>query len=97
MIKPIIINGCSEISEKIQTLKLNPRCKTFVFDIHKTTFYQKDTSYTHDIEVLVYITFLIQHYNVVFLSFDGNDTRIVENNKLLNFIKLYKDIPRIFI
>lgn len=69
-----------------------------VFDIHKTTFYEKkDSTYTHDMEVLVYITFLIQNYNVVFLSFDGNDARIVENNKLLNSIELYKNIPRIFI
>ena len=81
----------------MQKLKLNPHYKTVVFDIHKTTFYEKkDSTYTHDMEVLVYITFLIQNYNVVFLSFDGNDARIVENNKLLNSIELYKNIPRIF-
>jgi hypothetical protein len=97
--EPIIIENASAIRKKLRILTLNSKRDTVVFDIHRTTLYQNHNNQTRpDMEVLIYITYLIQHYNVLFLSFDGSESRIMTNNKALNGVdKLYKTIPRIFI
>lgn len=94
---PIIINKNREISTIIKTIDFKyTRKKTiFVFDIHRTTLLEDGQP---DNEVKKYILQLVNNnYNVIFLSYDGNDKRIIHNNNLLNKIKQYNNIPRIFI
>lgn len=94
--KPLIVNQRNEIKNMVENyLKFHSRKTVFVFDIHKTTL-------TKDGEVNKQIYNLIKEilkldYNVLFLSFDGNDKRIPENNKKIDKISLYRKIPRIFI
>ena len=66
----------------------------FVFDIHRTTLTPDGEC---NLDAYNLIKKLKKTNNIVFLSFDGNDKRIIENNNKINKIKLYKNIPRIFI
>ena len=63
--KPIVINCTADIPKILSdSLYINPKCDTVVFDIHRTTLYQnKNNQPCLDEEVLVYITYLLKHYN----------------------------------
>ena len=94
-VRPIIIQQNRDISKHLQQISFAYNKSIFVFDIHKTTLTKDGKA---DKEVLYYIQHLkTNHYNICFLSYDGNITRVYENNALLNKIKEYRDIPRVFI
>ena len=94
-IHPIVIQHNRDISKDLQQVSFLHNKSIFVFDIHKTTLTKEGNA---DKEVLYYIQYLRQHhYNICFLSYDGNLKRIRKNNALLNKIALYRDIPRVFI
>ncbi len=91
----LIIERNRDIPEKIKLIEMQSKKTIFVFDIHKTTL-KPDGS--PDLEVKKYIKHLMYYgYNILFLSYDGNDNRILQNNKALNKIPEYKKIQRIFI
>ena len=95
IMNPLIADRNRDISKIVKEIKLRSKKTIFVFDVHKTalTFDGKP-----DLEVKKYINHLISlNYNIVFLSYDGKDQRIIENNKNINQIREYKLIPRIFI
>ena len=90
---PIIIERTRDISNIDVKLKKNK--PIIVFDIHKTTLLKSEIP---DREVKKYVKQFLKHkYNVIFLSYDGNDKRIIHNNMLINKVSLYTNIPRIFI
>lgn len=94
--KPIIIERNRDINKSVSVLSNMLYNNTiFIFDIHQTTL----TKYGKpDEEVYKFIRYLHKHkYNIIFLSFDGNSKRIIKNNKLLNKVRFYRNIPRIFI
>lgn len=77
----------------LKTLKLTDK-PIFVFDIHKTTL-NKDGIKNKDIEKWIK-KLKAEDYNIFFLSYDGQEKRIYHNASLIDKIKLYKDIPKIF-
>ena len=90
---PIIIERNRDITNI--DIKLKKNKPIIVFDIHKTTLLKSEEP---DTEVKKYIKQFLKHnYNVIFLSYDGNDKRIIYNNMLIDKVSLYTDIPRIFI
>lgn len=92
--EPIIIERSRDIPIKIN-IKLNKYKPLFIFDIHKTTLLKTEKP---DKDVMKYIKQLLKHkYNIVFLSYDGNDKRIIYNNSLIDKVEIYRHIPRIFI
>lgn len=91
----LIIDKNSDIQKQVKLIKMKSKKTIFVFDIHKTTLKEDGSP---DLEVKKYIKQLIYHkYNIIFLSYDGNNNRIIHNNKILNKITEYKKIPKIFI
>ena len=93
MVKPIIIEKKDNIKEKISLLNFKDQKPVLVFDIHKTTL-DKEGNVNSDIYSM--IKEKKEDYNIVFLSFDGQEKRIIENDKLLNKKVIYRKIPRIF-
>ena len=92
---PVIIERNRDIPKKVKLIEMQSKKTIFVFDIHKTTL-KADGS--PDLEVKKYIKHLIHHgYNIIFLSYDGNDKRIQQNNEALDKTIEYKKLPRIFI
>lgn len=77
----------------LKTLKLTDK-PIFVFDIHKTTL-NKDGTKNKDIEKWIK-KLKAEDYNIFFLSYDGQEKRIYHNASLIDKIKLYKNIPKIF-
>jgi ribosomal protein L39E len=93
----LVINKTDDIYEKlkeyVETLKITNK-PIFVFDIHKTTL-TKDNLVNEEIKY--WIKKLIdENFNVFFLSYDGQEKRIKENNKLIKKEKLFRNIPAIF-
>ena len=77
----------------LKYIKVNDK-PIFVFDIHKTAL-KKDGTKNEEIEKWIK-KLKKDDYNIFFLSYDGQEKRIYENAKLLDKIKTYKDIPKIF-
>lgn len=93
----LVITKTDDIYEKlkeyVETLKITNK-PIFVFDIHKTTL-TKDNLVNEEIKY--WIKKLIdENFNVFFLSYDGQEKRIKENNKLIKKEKLFRNIPAIF-
>ena len=87
-----IANNIDKLLEAINFNYKKPFC---IFDIHKTTL-NKYGKLDKDIYCLIK-RLIEKKYNICFLSFDDQHSRILENNKLLNNYYYYKNIPKIFI
>ena len=67
---------------------------TYVFDIHNTIEYEDG----FDKDIVKFIEKNHEKYNIVLLSFDGNDERIVLNSKKLDkHNSIFEKIHKIFI
>jgi len=68
---------------------------TYIFDIHKTIEYGDNNM---DEVIFNFINKNHDKVNIILLSYDGNDERIISNNnKLDEYSKIFKKIPKIFI
>lgn len=93
----LVITKSDNIHQKLKDflkkIKLTDK-PIFVFDIHKTSLNQ-DGSINKEIEKWIR-KLKKEKYNLFFLSYDGQEKRIIENNKLVDKSSLYKSIPKIF-
>lgn len=68
---------------------------TYIFDIHNTIEYGENNM---DTAILNFINNYHDKMNIILLSYDGNDARIISNNdKLDNYSDVFKQTPKIFI
>ena len=68
---------------------------TIIFDIHNTIEYDDNK-----IDKIIFNFIKINHnnLNIILLSYDGNDRRIINNNNILDdYSKIFTKIPKIFI
>lgn len=82
-----------ELKKFIKDININSK-PIFVFDIHKTSL-KKDGKKNEEIEKWIK-KLKKENFNIFFLSYDGQEKRIYENAKLIDSVKTYKDIPKIF-
>lgn len=67
---------------------------TLIFDIHNTIEYENGIDQT----IFKFIKDNHKKVNIILLSYDGNDERIIFNNDILdNYSDIFKNIPKIFI
>ena len=65
---------------------------TFIIDIHNTTEYDNGK-----IDKDIYSLGKNKKFNIIFLSFDGNNERIKHNNEIINSTEIFESSPKIFI
>lgn len=88
-------NLCKQIAKYLTCLKNK---KTIIFDIHNTIEYTDCTNNNIDQDIFNFIIKNYKNINIILLSYDGNDKRIIHNDNLLNkYHNIFTKIPKIFI
>ena len=68
---------------------------TIIFDIHKTIEYDDKNI---DPVIFKFIKNYNSKLNIILLSYDGSNRRIIHNNNILNsYSNIFKTIPKVFI
>lgn len=83
-----------QLDKLIKNTIFNIKKPIYIFDVHKTTL-NKYGELDKNIYCLIK-KLITKKYNICFLSFDGQQARILENNIILNKYYVYKSIPKIF-